>query len=130
MSTRNGDEQIEFGDFQTPLELANRCCEVVRDRFGIADTVVEPTCGEGAFAVAAVNILRPRRVLAYEIHLPYVKTAKQRVQSLLDCKCEVLSTGAEHHRGAAVPMHVDAEVSFHFGPPWLGQAQGYWSYLA
>jgi hypothetical protein len=119
VSKRNGREQIEFGDFQTPLELAIRCCEVVRDRFGIVQTVVEPTCGEGTFAAAAINILQPRRLLAYEIHLPYVEAARQRIESLDDGAHEVMHQDFFELDWGIERKKYDGPVLFLGNPPWV-----------
>lgn len=37
--------QIEFGDFQTPLELAKRVCQKLNELGVSPVTVIEPTCG-------------------------------------------------------------------------------------
>mgnify|MGYP002624098990 CR=1 FL=1 len=47
--------RIEFGDFQTPLPLARRVCEVVREEMSDPASVVEPTCGRGSFLLAALE---------------------------------------------------------------------------
>ena len=45
----------EFGDFQTPDELATRVVALVSDIFGKPDVVVEPTAGLGSFLKASVQ---------------------------------------------------------------------------
>ncbi|MCY3019199.1 MAG: N-6 DNA methylase [Planctomycetota bacterium] len=48
--------QREFGDFQTPHELASAITEFLGTRCGILpSTIVEPTCGAGSFIVAAAK---------------------------------------------------------------------------
>ena len=45
----------EFGDFQTPLDLARRVCSIVaRSDFRPA-SIIEPSCGRGAFLQAALD---------------------------------------------------------------------------
>jgi methylase of polypeptide subunit release factors len=45
----------EFGDFQTPPDLALACTKVLR-QLGIRPrSIIEPTCGRGAFVVAAAD---------------------------------------------------------------------------
>jgi len=46
----------EFGDFQTPLRLANDICNVLRRRGVEPAAILEPTCGEGSFLVAALRV--------------------------------------------------------------------------
>ena len=48
--------KIEFGDFQTPAALAVEVCALLK-RLGVEpDSVIEPTCGTGAFLVAAADM--------------------------------------------------------------------------
>ena len=46
-------KKIEFGDFQTPPELATKVSQFLRDSGEKPDVVVEPTCGTGGFVKAA-----------------------------------------------------------------------------
>lgn len=68
--------KIEFGDFQTPLALAREVCALLV-RQGIAtDLVVEPTCGVGAFLMAAAEAFPEARLLGWDINHDYVKQAE------------------------------------------------------
>lgn len=52
---RNKNATIEFGDFQTPRTLARDVCSVI-ERTGFSPaSVIEPTCGRGAFLLAALE---------------------------------------------------------------------------
>jgi hypothetical protein len=52
---RDKNTKIEFGDFQTPRSLARDVCSVIaRTGFSPA-SVIEPTCGRGAFLLAALE---------------------------------------------------------------------------
>ncbi|MCF7956303.1 MAG: SAM-dependent methyltransferase [Phycisphaerae bacterium] len=68
---------IEFGDFQTPLSLAEQTAEVVLSLFSEPDTVIEPTCGLGNFLKSTAKI-RPeiKDFIGWEINPEYVKLAK------------------------------------------------------
>ncbi len=46
--------KVEYGDFQTPPDLAARVVEVVDARGGFA-SVLEPTCGDGSLLCAALD---------------------------------------------------------------------------
>ncbi len=51
-------EKWEFGDFQTPLPLAEAAVRALH-RAGInPESIVEPTCGKGAFLLAAIQVFR------------------------------------------------------------------------
>ena len=47
--------KIEFGDFQTPDSLAQKVCERLSGLGIHPDVVIEPTCGVGAFVLAAAH---------------------------------------------------------------------------
>jgi len=48
-------EKVEYGDFQTPPELARAVARVVSARVGVPAAVVEPTCGRGSLLLAALE---------------------------------------------------------------------------
>ena len=68
---------MEFGDFQTPDHLAQRACKLLLRRGISPASIVEPTCGTGAF-LRASELFFPNcgRVLGYEINPAYVKEAR------------------------------------------------------
>lgn len=67
--------KIEFGDFQTPVELAREVCALlVRERVA-TDLVIEPTCGVGAFLLAAATTFPKARLLGWDINPNYVSEA-------------------------------------------------------
>jgi hypothetical protein len=65
-------ERIEFGDFQTPQELADLVCKKLVG-LGISPRVViEPTCGLGAFVEAAVHSFpNADRIIGVEVNKSY-----------------------------------------------------------
>lgn len=72
--------KIEFGDFQTPLPLAREICALLK-RDGVeAGTVLEPTCGVGAFLVAAAEAYPSARLTGFEINSGYLAAASQSLE--------------------------------------------------
>lgn len=70
----------EFGDFQTPAELAAKVVALAADLFGDPDVVIEPTAGLGAFLKASANRWGGKaRCEGYEINREYVEAAKTRL---------------------------------------------------
>ena len=47
--------KIEFGDFQTPLKLAEEVVDLVKEIYPDPSFIVEPTCGLGTFIKASMN---------------------------------------------------------------------------
>jgi len=74
------DRVAEFGDFQTPVELASRACEFLsRDGLEPA-SILEPTCGVGSFLLAALeHFPRVRAAVGVDINADYVRTVKSRL---------------------------------------------------
>ena len=48
--------RIEFGDWQTNISLARLVCCVLHDEGVRPDVIIEPTCGVGNFALAALEV--------------------------------------------------------------------------
>jgi hypothetical protein len=72
----------QFGDYQTPLDLAQQCCQVMRDQLGDHTAMVEPTCGRGSFLVAAANQFPSRQIIGLEQNANYVRASRRQVASM------------------------------------------------
>jgi len=68
--------KIEFGDFQTPLALAKEVCSLLVQQRVKVNAVLEPTCGVGAFLVAAAEVFPKARLLGCDINSEYVTQTK------------------------------------------------------
>lgn len=74
MKDRN---KIEFGDFQTPPELARQVCDLLNRRGFSFASIVEPSCGVGSFIAASEGAFPDcGKVLGYDINLEHVIVAK------------------------------------------------------
>lgn len=73
----------EYGDFQTPGDLATKVVTLVANIFGVPDLVVEPTAGLGAFLKASAHHwgCKPRYE-GYEINQEYVDLAVSSLEGL------------------------------------------------
>lgn len=70
-------EKWQFGDFQTPDELAQATIELLRTRHQIyPDIIIEPTCGTGAFLRAALHEFPSSKIMGFDINQTYVEDAK------------------------------------------------------
>ena len=73
----------EFGDFQTPDDLATKAVALVAEIFGVPDLVVEPTAGLGAFLKASAHQWgHTPRYEGYEINREYVDRAATSLEGL------------------------------------------------
>lgn len=72
-----------FGDFQTSPQLANEIVAfVTTGRYDIS-SVIEPTCGNGSFLLAAIRHLGPKvEYFGYDINPDYVETCRANTQNV------------------------------------------------
>jgi hypothetical protein len=69
--------RVEFGDWQTPLELAHDVLAVVRRRLRRPRSILEPTCGQGAFLVAATAAFPAATALGFDVSRAHVAQARE-----------------------------------------------------
>ncbi|NES20151.1 MAG: class I SAM-dependent methyltransferase [Symploca sp. SIO3E6] len=56
MLSQKHKQKCEFGDFQTPDALAHQVVQTLKDLDIQPQSVIEPSCGQGAFIFAAANV--------------------------------------------------------------------------
>jgi hypothetical protein len=76
-STARTPARVEFGDWQTPFELAQEVLEVVRRRFRRPRGILEPTCGQGAFLGAATAAFPNATALGFDVSPAHVASARE-----------------------------------------------------
>ena len=111
--------KVEFGDFQTPLPLVEAVCALVaRDKRPA--TVVEPTCGTGAFLAAAARAF-PRAVLyGCDCNPTYVESARQRLQGC--SRSEVVEADFFSHDWQQRLAELPDPLLILGNPPWVTNA--------
>lgn len=72
----------EFGDFQTPDYFAIQVCEKLKNIGINADSIIEPTCGVGAFVIASRRIFPDAEIFGYEINKDYVEILDNKLSSI------------------------------------------------
>ena len=83
MNVAERKKRIEFGDFQTPDDLALDICERLAALGIRPDVVVEPTCGIGAFIVAAAQAFpAAQKILGFEVNGDYLDTLRLRLPNV------------------------------------------------
>ncbi len=71
---QNLNRKIEFGDFQTPFGLALKVCRQLRELGIRPNTIIEPTCGLGAFVLAAAQeFTDASSILGFDINDSYLQ---------------------------------------------------------
>lgn len=71
-------EKVEYGDFQTPLELANKICSKLLELGISPKSIIEPTCGIGNFIEASANSFKlANKILGIEINYNYLQEIRR-----------------------------------------------------
>jgi hypothetical protein len=78
-------EKAEFGDFQTPYPLALEVCHFLVDQCPLPASILEPTCGKGAFLSAALRTFPEADAWGREINAAYVAKCQQAVADYPRC---------------------------------------------
>ncbi len=77
LKQRNNRSVTEFGDFQTPATLALQATKLLRSLGVRARSIVEPTCGRGAFLKASVACFpEAESIIGVDINLSHLRDAE------------------------------------------------------
>lgn len=80
---KKSKRKAEFGDFQTPIELARKVCSILLQHGLKPVSVLEPTWGRGSFIIAALESLTcVRNIVGIDISTDHVQTACSALQEL------------------------------------------------
>lgn len=70
-------DKRQYGDFQTPLQLAEAVLGKLAETHCLApDTIVEPSCGKGAFIIAAAQKFPDAKIFGMDINPDYIQEAQ------------------------------------------------------
>jgi hypothetical protein len=76
-------KKVEFGDWQTPKNLAETVTKRVRGLGIYPKSILEPTCGTGAFVASAiVEFPEAQKILGIEINAMYLDEAKESIRKI------------------------------------------------
>ncbi|MCJ7729362.1 MAG: hypothetical protein MUO27_05755 [Sedimentisphaerales bacterium] len=74
--------KLEFGDFQTPLDLASEICRLLHEQGVRPKTLIEPTCGKGSFIIASLRTFDTvRKIIGLDINQDYLQELAGNVTS-------------------------------------------------
>ena len=75
----NKKKKMEFGDFQTPMELCDIITKNTKNNFNYYNYYIEPTCGLGNFLLSLnQNGVHEKKLLGWEFNENYVETANSK----------------------------------------------------
>lgn len=87
MNAPKNDQRSEFGDFQTPADLCRSAMQTLRHRFPHfkPKTIIEPSCGIGAFVFAAADCFpSAEKIMGFERNAHYHAQAQKHAQARPD----------------------------------------------
>jgi hypothetical protein len=117
--------KAEFGDFQTPANLAGAVCSLVA-RIGFRPaSVLEPTCGTGSFLKAAVETFPSvLQVLGFEINPQYVDRARSAISlgSPSNASVEICQSDFFLTDWAKIIRTLPEPILVVGNPPWVTNA--------
>lgn len=115
----------EFGDFQTPPELAREAVSVLVRRGLRPATVIEPSCGEGAFLLAALEAFPEAACyVGSDINEQYLATLRSRVRVHASSqRCRVQHADFFHFNWKEFAGSTPSPVLVLGNPPWVTSAE-------
>jgi hypothetical protein len=117
---------IEFGDFQTPGELANQVVSFVADLFSGYKTLVEPTCGYGSFLEAALQcdaLNEIKTMIGWDINHDYIDIAQNISRKYRSVKYHVSQQDFFQVDWTQLRSDLDEPVLFLGNPPWVTNSE-------
>lgn len=120
----NKKSKIEYGDFQTPLELAARVCQQLLQLNVSPDIIIEPTCGVGNFINAASSLFpEANRIIGVEINPQYLQEIKNNQQCSQDLRIELQNKDFFEFDWQSYINQIDGEILVLGNFPWVTNSQ-------
>lgn len=117
MSNRN---RIEFGDFQTPPELAQAVTTFLKDGGLVPEVVVEPTCGLGSFLIAAIDTFPDaQHFYGFDINPQYAKELAKELREIRGKRCLVECRDFFQVDWGEFVENLDGNLLVIGNPPWV-----------
>lgn len=115
------DKVKEFGDFQTPKELAFEVC-LLLSRLNIQPkSIVEPTCGLGSFVSAAYKIFFPSEIFGFDVSPKYTEFAQNKFSD--NEKISISQADFFETNWNAVFENLPKPILILGNPPWVTNSQ-------
>lgn len=114
-------QNTEYGDWQTPLELANQVCDVLASQGLRPASVIEPTCGKGTFLAASIaSFPSLTDMVGTEINSSYVQIAKELLAAQKNsCRIELLHADFFKIDWAKIVNALPQPILIIGNPPWV-----------
>ncbi|MBP0028022.1 hypothetical protein [Roseofilum sp. Guam] len=111
----------EYGDFQTPWEFTCKICELLYQKGVRPKSIIEPTCGQGNFFMAAMEWFNCAEIgLGYDINDRYIQHLKNQVynQPYAD-RIKVVKANFFNMDWKRITTQLPEPILFIGNPPWV-----------
>ena len=117
---RKNRRVVEFGDFQTPSELADEICHFLLAEGVRPESVVEPTCGTGGFLLRAMTVFEhARKFLGIEINRAYLRVLEQKLGQAERERVELRHADFFQLDWETILTHLPEPILVLGNPPWV-----------
>lgn len=119
-------KKTEFGDFQTPIELAHKVCSLLSQRGIKPLSILEPSCGKGNFLRACLECFpHVQNIIGIDINKKYVNMASSAISNLAPLSISInIKQGDFFHVDLETVLKSLPEPLLVIGnPPWITNAE-------
>lgn len=115
----------EFGDFQTPEDLANQTIKKLKDLSFTPQSILEPTCGLGSFLLAAKQeFAYINNLIGVEINIAHLEKLFNRIKiENLESYIEVIHADFFTLNWSSILNKISDPVFIIGNPPWVTSAE-------
>ena len=113
----------EFGDFQTPPQLAGGVCSILAEQGLAPVSILEPTCGEGNFLVAALQAFPTiQRAVGVDINPRHIARARAALPATHDGSVDLRWEDFFNVDWATLLASLSEPLLIIGNPPWVTNA--------
>jgi methylase of polypeptide subunit release factors len=118
-------EKWQFGDFQTPDELAWEVVKTLKLNHKISPKVIiEPSCGKGSFIRASLNEFINSRVIGLDINDKYVEEANLSISEYLNSEnATIYQSDFFNTDWKSLISNLSGDILIVGNPPWVTSSE-------
>jgi hypothetical protein len=116
--------KLEYGDFQTPLDLAEKICHKLLKLDVNPGIIVEPTCGIGNFIqAAALSFPLAHKIIGVEVNPNYLQAIRKNKQFSQDERIQVQQSSFFEFDWSSVIDRFSEKILVLGNFPWITNSQ-------
>lgn len=117
-------DKWEYGDFQTPRLLAQQALSVLCDLEFNPCTIIEPTCGKGAFLLAAAEVFpEARELIGVDVNEKYISELKTKITHQDENRIQLISEDFFFMNWTELLHPLSEPILIVGNPPWVTSAE-------